>query len=106
RIASAPSLAAPLVYSLPRADTLFNGFGFFVFALSGNAHITPNGNDNFEGLASGVSVSVPQGSWAFITTDAASVGTWHIRYNGENVALQAAVSGNALVITLDATALR
>lgn len=105
RIASASSLSVPLIYSLPRANTLFNAFGFWVFALSGNATLTPNANDNFDGLASGVSVAVPQGTWAWVTTNAATSGTWHIEYNNKNIALQATATGNTLVITLNAAAL-
>ena len=104
RIASASSLSVPLVYTLAQTTSLFNGFGFWIFALAGNAELTPNAADNFDGLASGVSVAVPQGSWAWVTTNGA--GVWHIEYNGENMALQAAVSGNNLTITLNATSIR
>lgn len=72
----------PITYTLPRANTLWNGFGFWVYAASGLITITPNANDNFLGLAAGTGIAVPPGSWVFITTNAASSGVWWADYHG------------------------
>jgi hypothetical protein len=96
----------PIIYTLPRANTLWNGFGFFVFAIAGNITITPNASDNFSGLSGGQSIAVPQGSWAWISTNAAATGVWYANYNSENISIAASVNANALTVSLNATALK
>jgi hypothetical protein len=70
----------PIAYTLPRANTCFSGFGFWVYALPSGGLVTlaPNAADNFDGAASGATVILNVGTWAFIYTDAASSGTWHL----------------------------
>jgi hypothetical protein len=96
-----------LSYSLPRADTLWNGFGFWVMALAAPVTFAPNSNDNFPGLAGGASLVIPVGSQAYITTNAATSGTWwatgvqRIGLNSPlNLQINAAVSGSALTVAL------
>ena len=66
--------SGPITYTLPRANTLFNGFSFWVTGLVGTETITPNAADNFQGVASGTSIAIPQGSICLITTNGASTG--------------------------------
>jgi hypothetical protein len=92
--------AGPITYTLPRANTLWNGFGFWIYAVSGICTITPNASDNFPGVASGTSITIAAGSWIWITTNAASTGTWWLDAHGSsNGTLAATASGNALTIT-------
>lgn len=94
--------SGPLTYTLPRANTLFNGFSFWVTGLVGTETIAPNAADNFQGVASGASIAIPQGSICLVTTNAASSGVWYLECNGTNAALTANASANALTITLNA----
>jgi hypothetical protein len=97
----------PITYTLPRANTLWNGFGFWVYAISGICTITPNGSDNFPGVGSGTSITVPAGSWVWISTNAASSGTWWLDAHGPaNGSLSAVASGNALTLTYSGGPLR
>ena len=45
--------SGPITYTLPRANTLFNGFQFWVTGLVGTETITPNAADNFPGRGFG-----------------------------------------------------
>lgn len=68
----------PITYTLPRANTCFRGFGFWVRAVGGGSiTLTPNSNDQFYGQASGVSATIMPGRAVFVTTDAANTGTWY-----------------------------
>jgi len=75
----------PITYTLPRANTLFNGFGFWIYANPAGTMITlaVNANDNFVlgsgALGSGISTSLQPGTWNFVTTNAASSGAWYVR---------------------------
>lgn len=69
----------PITFTLARSNTLWNGFTFTVYAFAGSITLTPNINDNFPALAGGVSYTVPAGSVARITTDAANTGTWYVQ---------------------------
>lgn len=90
----------PISYTMPRANTTWAGFGFWVYAVSGLCTITPNSSDSFSGLSSGTSISVPPGSWVFVTTNAASLATWWVDYHGPtNADIVAGVSGSALTFT-------
>ena len=69
----------PITFTLPRANTLWNGFGFWVdVASGGSVTLTVNSNDIIQGLSVGNSASLAIGVWAYITTDAASSGNWRI----------------------------
>lgn len=93
--------SGPITYTLPRANTTWGGFGFFVYAVAGNCTITPNGSDNFLGLASGASIAVPPGSWVFLSTSAAASGVWWVDYHGAtNGNLAANAGAGALTLTL------
>lgn len=70
----------PITYTLARANTLFNGFGFWVYAVSGTVTLAPNASDNFVNQASGASLTILGGTSVFISTDAASSGKWVIQY--------------------------
>ncbi len=96
-----------LTYTLPRANTLFSGFGFYVTALTGSVTFSINAADKFSGGATGTSMIIPPGSYAYVTTDAATNGTWYIQLNTLpgmteplNAQLSASVSANALTINL------
>lgn len=94
-------------YSLPKASTLFNGFGFWVSALTGSVSFLVNASDNFAGMASGQTLGILPGTQVYISTDAAGTGTWSASYKqlmGLNAPLDmyftASVSANALTIAL------
>jgi hypothetical protein len=94
-----------LSYTLQRANTLFNGFGFWVYALDDSVIFSPNAADNFSGMASGASLVIPPGSQAFVTTD--GVATWFINLSNSaslnaplNLALNVQAGSNDLGINL------
>lgn len=68
----------PITYTLARANTLFNGFVFYVFALTGAITFTPNAADAIGNLSAGTSLIIQPGTWARITTNAAASGIWYI----------------------------
>lgn len=69
----------PITYTLPRANTLWNGFGFWIEVVAGGAvTVAINAADRIEGQSSGTSGSLTIGSSSFITTDAANSGTWRV----------------------------
>jgi microcystin-dependent protein len=72
--------SGPFTYTFPRANTLWNGFGFWVFPRNGTITLAINASDSFQGLSSGVSTSILTSSAAYVTTDAATSGTWYILY--------------------------
>ncbi|AXK79961.1 hypothetical protein DW352_05175 [Pseudolabrys taiwanensis] len=71
----------PISFTLPRANTLFPGFGFYVWALPGAATnavtFVIDSNDSVVGQASGVSFVIPPGSSVYIYTDAGTAGVWY-----------------------------
>jgi hypothetical protein len=69
-----------ITYTLARASTTyFNGFGFWVNALGsgGPVTITPNASDNFVGISSGTPIVLQPGTWAWLSTNAASSAVWY-----------------------------
>jgi hypothetical protein len=69
-----------ITYTLPRASTtLFNGFGFWIYALpsGGPVTVTPNASDNFVGQSGGASITLQPGTWLWLSTNAASSATWY-----------------------------
>lgn len=69
----------PVIFTLPRANTLWNGFGFWIHVVSGGlVTIAIDSHDTIEGLSSGTSATLYIGQWAYITTDAAASGNWRI----------------------------
>lgn len=71
----------PITLTLDRGNTLFNGFGFWVYNTSaGSVTLTPDANDTFQGYASGASVNLPPNTQAFVATDAATNANWTVQY--------------------------
>ncbi len=69
----------PLTYTMPKADTLWDGFTFYVYALAGGTiTFTPNAADAFGNLSVGTSLVIQPGTFARVTTDGAATGTWYI----------------------------
>lgn len=94
-----------LTYTCPLSSTLFSGFGFYAYALSGAITFAVNAADAFSGNGTGTSLIVPVGSQVWVSTDAA--GSWFIRdvsplgFNATvNLQLNATVAGNALTIAV------
>jgi hypothetical protein len=94
-----------ITYTLAKSSTLFAGFGFTVYALTGNITFAINAADAFNGMATGVSLIIPPGSHAFVSTDGA--GTWNVSgvqalglQTPLNVQLNGTVSSNALTIAV------
>jgi len=92
-----------LVYTLPQANTLFSGFGFFINALNNSVTITPNAADNFSGMSSGASMIIPPGTQAYISTNASGSGVWYLNLSSGvslnaalNLQLSCSVASNAL----------
>lgn len=69
----------PINFTLPRANTLFNGFGFWVEAFSDDVTLVPDSHDTISTTTgSGVSFTIPAGAQVYVTTDAANTGNWYI----------------------------
>lgn len=73
-----------ITYALPRANTLWNGFGFKVENLQTGGDITfsVNVNDTFQNYTSGTSFIIGRGASIEIWTDASASGTWYYRLSG------------------------
>jgi hypothetical protein len=69
----------PITFPLARANALWNGFAFTVYAFTGPITLTPDGADNFPGLAGGKSFIIPTGMVAHVVTDGAATGTWYVQ---------------------------
>lgn len=65
-----------LNFSMARANTLWSGFQFQVYALSAAVTISPQTQDTILGLSSGQALTVPSGYSVTLTTNAATSGTW------------------------------
>lgn len=94
-----------ITYTLPKIDTLFAGFGFFVYALTGPVTFAINATDLFNGATAGVSMIIPAGSSTWISCD--GVNTWYIRPvqlftqgAAHNLRLNAGVAANDLTISV------
>ena len=95
--------SGPLTYTLGKASsTYFNGFGFWVQALAGVVTVTPDAADNFQGVASGTGISIPQGTTCWVYTNASGTGTWWLDCNSSQGSLSASASASALTIVLNA----
>lgn len=68
----------PITYALPKASTLWNGFGFYIYCKSGRVNLTIDAADNFTGYTAGLGYDVPQRSWVKVQTDGAGSGTWYV----------------------------
>src|SRR5207253_1792832 len=78
----------PITYTLPRANTLFNGFRFRVENLAAGGLVTfaININDNFLGYSSGTSLVIGQGASIDLWTDGGASGIWYYRLTGGKTA--------------------
>ncbi len=85
------STTGSLVYTLPQSSTLFNGFGFWIYANNQGVTLTPNASDSIAvggvALPSGTSFPFPAGSQTYVTTNAA--GTWLVS-NIDSLTIRAA----------------
>lgn len=70
----------PINFTLARANTLWDGFGFWVHAFADAVTLIPDANDSIRGRASGEAFPIPAGSAAWVTTDAANSGIWTISW--------------------------
>ena len=71
------SAFGPFTYTLPRANTLWNGFGFWIYPSNDVITLAIDSHDNFNGQASGVAAFLNPGQPVFLTTDGASAGVWY-----------------------------
>lgn len=71
-------IAAPTTVTLPRANTTFAGFGFWISTFAGACTLIINANDSIAGVALGQSFILPQGAAVYVTTNAATNGTWFL----------------------------
>jgi len=96
---------ANITFTLARANTLFNGFGFWVTTQGFTATLVINAADTFFGATTGQSLVIGPGQTVYVTTD--TVSSWFadfgnpISYNSPlNLNINASVSGSALTIAL------
>lgn len=74
----------PITYTLSRANTYWNGFGFWISVISGGpVTVAIDSHDAFVNQSAGVSLTLQVGQFAFITTDAASSGVWYADIQGQ-----------------------
>jgi hypothetical protein len=71
-----------LTFAVARANTLFSGFSFAVYALTAPVTLTIDPADNFFGQASGASFTIPRGAVAQISTDGRTAGIWYAQVSG------------------------
>jgi hypothetical protein len=94
-----------VTYTLPLASTLWNGFGFWVTALTNPVTFAPNAADNFLGMPTATAFIIPAGTSVFITTGAGSTwrvtGLQRIGLNSPlNMQISATVASNKLTIAV------
>lgn len=73
-----------ITYALPRANTLWNGFGFKAenLQVGGDVTFSVNAADTFQNYSSGTSFIIGRGASIEIWTDASASGTWYYRLSG------------------------
>lgn len=85
----------PITLTYPRANTLFNGFGHWIYNNSvGAITLAIDSHDTFQGYTSGQAINIPPNASAFISTDAATSGNWLVEWG---LATAAPVSGGDFV---------
>lgn len=74
----------PITYTLPRANTLFNGFGFKIenAQTGGDITLAINVNDNFQNYTSGTSLIIGRGASLEFWCDGAASGIWFYKLSG------------------------
>lgn len=65
-------------FSLNRANTLWNGFGFFASTFSGPVDLVPNVNDAIGDKPSGATFRLPAGGTFWIYTNGNTSGSWYV----------------------------
>jgi hypothetical protein len=75
-----------LTFTLAKASTLFSGFGFWVYAASGDGALSPNASDTIQTGSSGSSFTIGQGGQAWVTTD--GISQWQVFYAGSPMILR------------------
>lgn len=83
-------LTASVSLSLSQASTLWNGFGFALYAQGGNVTLTPYSADSINGGTAGASLVIPTGYAARLVTNGGAPGNW-------SVALERMALGNCSV---------
>lgn len=68
-----------LNYTLARSNTLWDGFGFWLYSLNNTLLLTPDSHDSVMGSGAGVAYVLPAYSTAFVTTDGAASGSWRVQ---------------------------
>jgi hypothetical protein len=69
----------PITYTLPRANTLWSGFGFWIYPRAGVVTLSIDANDSLPGQASGVGLALPANTAVYISTDGAASGNWYLQ---------------------------
>jgi len=69
----------PITYTLPRANTLWSGFGFWIYPRADVVTLSIDANDALPGQASGVGLALPANTAVYISTDAAASGNWYLQ---------------------------
>ncbi len=94
-----------ITYTLPITSGLWNGYGFWITALTGQVTLSPNAADNFAGMGSGVALVILPGQNVFITTNGA--GTWwaqNVQLIGSttplNLQISTSVASNKLTVAV------
>ena len=74
----------PITYTLARANTYWNGFGFWISAVGGGPiTVAIDSHDAFEGRTAGASISIQVGEMAYITCDGEAAGSWYADIQGQ-----------------------
>jgi hypothetical protein len=71
----------PITLTLPRGNTLFSGFGFWLEVLpqsTGPVTIAINAADQIENQPSGASITAQPGTWGYFCTNAATNAIWFL----------------------------
>jgi hypothetical protein len=69
-----------LTYTLPQTSTLWNGFGFWINALTAQVSVNIYSSDVVSGQSSGTGTNIYKNQSAFISTNGA--GTWYVQIFG------------------------
>lgn len=70
-------VTASMTFTCVRANTLYDGFGFWVEAVGADATIAVNANDTLSGMIGpGIAITIPKGTSCFCHTD--GVSSWYV----------------------------
>lgn len=94
----------PVNFTYPRANTLFNGFGHWIYNnASGAITLVVDSHDTFQGYPSGQAIEIPANASAFISTDGATNGNWLIEWGLATGVPMSGGTSTGLVIQNNAT---